>query len=229
MVLAAVVVAALIAIAVLAAYLSQSRPGVVGVESTAAPSASATAAPSIESDTVVDPEVVDRGWVAEPITTDPETYARAALEAAGTFETSRASRDEWVSWLKTWFTPSPLYADPTVALEQMERYQDELDEQVLLPQTDWDDLATTDGQVSATVSGPLGHLELPETSAVHVWTFTGDVVLTYSRADDTSEDYTDTVRVSVQVVCAGDSIPTAGSQQRPGDCKVVRFFAQAVS
>ena len=32
----------------------------------------------------------------------------------------------------------------------------------------------------------------------------------------------------VQVVCGGDSVPTPGSAQRPSDCKVVRFFDEAV-
>jgi hypothetical protein len=111
----------------------------------------------------------------------------------------------------------------------MAGYQAELDDVVLLPQEDWDDLASTDGSVSAKVSGPLDYLELPETSQAHMWTATADVELTYSRTDDPSQDYTDMVRVSVQIVCEGKSLPTPSSNQQPEDCKVVRFFDQAVS
>lgn len=185
--------------------------------------------PTSSAPDVVDPAVADRGWVPEPITVDRDLYVRVALAAAGTFDTRRADRSEWVSWLKTWFTPSPLYDNPTDAAEQLARYQSELDQAVLLPQATWDDLAADEGRVAAEVSGPIEYLDLPETTAVNVWTGTADVVLTYTRrSGDEESSYQDTVRVSVQVVCGGASIPTPGSAQRPGDCKVVRYFDESV-
>ena len=104
---------------------------------------------------VVDPDVVSRGWVPEPITTDLDLYARAALEAAGTFDTQHATRAEWVTWLETWFSPSPLYDNEQDALDQMAGYKAELDQAVLLPQRVWDDLAAENGRVTAQVVGDI--------------------------------------------------------------------------
>ena len=225
-------VGVLVAVAVIAAVLgglgrsaTQDAPTVAPPESHPSGSPAASSGP----EDVVDPTVADRGWVPEPITAERDVYVRAALAAAGTFDTQLADRDEWVAWLKTWFTPSPLYEDPDDAAEQLARYQSELDQSVLLPQATWDDLATDDGRVEANVAGPIEYLDLPETAAVNVWTASADVVLTYTRrSGDEESNYQDTVRVSVQVVCSGASIPTPGSAQRPGDCKVVRYFDEAV-
>lgn len=183
---------------------------------------------SVDGD-VVDSGVSERGWIPEPITRDPEVYVRAALEAAGTFDTALSTRSEWVSWLQTWFTPSPLYDDPQDAADQMAAYQAELDQSVLLPQEAWDDLAREDGRVEAHVSGDIDYLELEETTSKMMWTAIADVVLTYTRAAPGGDvGYDENVRVSVQVVCDGESVPTPGSAQRAGDCKVVRFFDEAV-
>ncbi|MBG6055311.1 hypothetical protein IWX81_001722 [Salinibacterium sp. CAN_S4] len=179
----------------------------------------------------VDSEALERGWVPEPITQDPDAYARAALEAAGTFDTRLATRAEWVAWLGSWFTPSPLYGDEQDALDQMAGYKAELDQSVVLPQTRWDDLAGEDGRVSARVDGDLEYLDLPETTQKKVLTATANVVVTYTTSADTGGgevSYDQTVRVSVQVVCGGASVPTPVSAQQAGDCKVVRFFDAAV-
>jgi len=206
--------------------------GGVGPRTTTSPGGS-PGAPSVGStpnrDEAVDPGVVDVGWVPEPITRDPEEYARAALEAVGTFDTRLATREEWLSWLETWFTPSPLYQNDQDALDQMDRYQVELDQAVSLPQTSWDDLAREDGRVTAQVAGDIAYLELPETTQNQMWTATADIVLTYTRSADGGEvTYDETVRVSVQVVCDGVSVPTPDSAQQAGDCKVVRYFDEAV-
>jgi len=204
----------------------------VGPQPTTSPGGSLgapTVRPTPSNDEAVDPGLVDLGWVPEPITRDPEEYARAALEAVGTFDTRLATRNEWVSWLETWFTPSPLYESEQDALDQMGRYQAELDQAVALPQTSWDDLAREDGRVTAQVAGDIAYLELPETTQNRMWTATADIVLTYTRsAEDGEVTYDETVRVSVQVVCDGVSVPTPGSAQQAGDCKVVRYFDQAV-
>ena len=189
------------------------------------PTLTATAGPG----DVVDPDVSERGWVPEPITRDQDEYARAALTAAGTFDTTLNSRSEWLTWLKTWFTPSPLYDNEQDALDQMARYQTELDQAVVLPLELWNDLASDDGRVTARVDGDLDFLDLPETTAENLWTASADLVLTYTRSTPEGEvSYDETVRVSVQVVCDGESTPTPGSSQQPGDCKVVRFFDEAV-
>jgi hypothetical protein len=180
---------------------------------------------------VVDPGVEKRGWVPEPITQDADVYVRAALEAAATFDTRRASRDEWLTWLGIWFTPSPLYDDPQDGSDQMAGYRAELAQSVVLPQSQWDDLARNDGYVSARLDGQIEYLDQPDAAQKHVRTATANVIMTYTQTGDGTggeASYDQTVRVSVQVVCGGASIPTPDSAQRAGDCKVVRFFDAAV-
>lgn len=224
---AAVLIAA--AISLLVAALVGGGPRSQSTGSPSVPSGEPSPSSSGLVDEVVDPEVADQGWVPEPITRDPEVYARSALEAAGTFDTTLSSRTEWVAWLKTWFTPSPLYDDELDALDQMARYQVELDEAVALPPESWDELASEDGRVTARVGGDIDYLELPETTEKRMWTATADLVMTYTRVTPDGEvSYDETVRVSVQVVCDGKSAPTPNSAQQAGDCKVVRFFDEAV-
>lgn len=196
---------------------------------TPGPSSDPSPSSTVSDEPAVDPSVTERGWVPEPITQDPDAYARVALEAAGTFDTRLATRAEWVEWLETWFSPSPLYDDEQDALDQMAGYKAELDQTVVLPQALWDDLAGEDGRVSAHVDGDLEYLDLPETTQKNVRTATANLVMTYTRSADGGEvTYDQTVRVSVQVVCGGASVPAPDSAQQTGDCKVVRFFDAAV-
>jgi len=195
------------------------------------PSASASPTSTEGGGDVVDPDVAKRGWLPEPITQDADAYARAALEAAATFDTRHSTRDEWVKWLSTWFTPSPLYENPQDALGQMARYEAELAQTVVVPQSQWDDLAKNDGHVTARVDGPIDYLDQPDAASKHVRTGTANVVMMFAQTGDGTggeTSYDQTVRVSVQVVCGGASVPTPGSTQRAGDCKVVRFFDTAV-
>lgn len=218
---AATLVAAMIALAVLGAGGGVPLPTATASGQANDPSPS----PTVHSGGSVDANVLDLGWVPEPITQNPDVYARAALEAAGTFDTQLAARSEWVAWLETWFTPSPLYDSEQDALDQMAGLKAELDQAVLLPQQIWDDLANEGGRVSASAVGEVHYLKLPETAQNNMWTATSDVVMTYTRSADGGEiTYDETVRVSVQVVCGGESVPTPDSPQQAGDCKVIRFF-----
>lgn len=227
MVVGALVLAAFALALVLGALRSSNGVAPPSGEATSGPSAAPSMTPG--GGAVVDPKVAGRGWIPEPITQDRDIYVVAALEAAGTFDTTLATRSEWVEWLESWFTPSPLYENSEDALDQLARYKAELDQAVLLPQQLWDELASDDGHVTAAVRGTITYLDLPETTASNVWTASADVVMTYTRRDEGEEvSYDDTVRVSVQVVCGGDSVPAPDSAQRPGDCKVVRFFDEAV-
>ena len=56
---------------------------------------------------------------------------------------------------------------------------------------------------------------------------TADVTLTYTSTDGAGGElsYDETVRVSVQVLCGPESIPTPNSAQQAGDCKVARWFS----
>lgn len=194
------------------------------------PAPTSTQTPS-ESDppqgAVVDPSASERGWVPEPITDDPETYIRAALAAASTFDTTLGSRDEWLAYLDTWFTPDTRYADPAEQQEAMDASQLELRQGVVLPEQEWDALAREDGRVHAITTGEVELEPVSDDASGDMRTGTADVMLTFTSSDGNGAEasYDETVRVRVQVLCGEASVPTASSDQRAGDCKVIRYFA----
>ena len=224
-------ICAAVLVAVLIALLPQGHGG--GVRPTSIAPGPGTASPTsiAGGGTVVEPGVAKRGWVPEPITQDVDVYARAALEAAASFDTRRSTRQEWLTWLGSWFTPSPLYDNQRDALDQLARYQAELAQTVVPPPSQWDDLTKNAGQVTARVEGPIDYLNDSDAAQKHVRTATANVVVTFTQTGDGAGgnvSYDQTVRVSVQLVCGGESVPTPDSSQRAGDCKVVRFFDTAV-
>lgn len=196
--------------------------------SSPSPSYSATDQPS---DTpvggVVDASVVERGWTPEPITTDADDYIRAALAAASTFDTQKSSRTDWLAYLDTWFTPDTRYASSDEREADMRASQLELRQAVVLPEELWGSLANETGRVVAVVPGEIVDSDVPSDTADEMRIGTADVVLTFTRSDvDGNETaYDEQVRVSVQVLCGDGSIPTPGTEQQPGDCKVVRYFS----
>lgn len=179
------------------------------------------------TDEFVDASVAEKGWVPEPITTDAETYVRAALAAASTFDTQLSTRAEWLTYLDTWFTPDIRYTSEEDRASDMQASQLELRQGVVLPEAEWDSLANEDGRVTAAVSGDVEFAEVPDDASGDMSIGTADVVLTYTRSDGNGGEtsYDDTVRVSVQVLCGEGSVPTPDTTQQEGDCKVVRYFS----
>ena len=179
---------------------------------------------------VVDASVAASGWVPEPVTTDPDVYARAALAAASTFDTRLGTRQEWLAYLDSWFTPDTRYTTEEDRTEVMAASQLELRQGVVLPQQQWDSLAAQDGRVVAEVPGDIAFTGVPDDPAGGMRIGTADVVLTFTQAGGSGGElsYDEVVRVSVQVLCGEGSVPTPGTGQRPGDCKVVRFFTETV-
>jgi hypothetical protein len=185
--------------------------------------------PASSEQATVDPDVVDRGWTPEPITTDPETYVAAALAAASTFDTTASTRDEWLDYLETWFTPDTRYATEADREDELDAALLELRQGVVLPEQEWDSLAAEDGRVEAT-AGAVSLSEVPEDASGDMAIGTADVVLTFTRSDGAGGEssYEEAVRVSMQVLCGEESIPAPNSAQQAGDCKVVRFFTEPV-
>ena len=214
--------------------VNQGSPEAPGANPTGTPTSDpstsppATAGPTAPSGDVVDASVTEYGWIAEPITTDPDLYIRAALAAASTFDTQRSTRDAWLAHLDTWFTPDTRYATEIDRQEVLVGSKLELRQAVVLPQQEWDSLALEKGRVSATAEGEISFTEVPDDASGAMRIGTADVVLTFTRADGTGAEHSfdETVRVSVQVLCGPGSIPTPDSAQEAGDCKVVRFFAE---
>lgn len=195
-----------------------------GGPTTPAATPGTTAAPASE---FVDADVSERGWTPEPITTEPNVYVRAALAAASTFDTQLSTRQEWLAYLDTWFTPDTRYTSVQDREDDMQAAQLELRQGVVLPEEEWNSLANEDGRVTATVPGEISYQPVPDDASGDMRIGTADVVLTYTRTDGagTETSYDETVRVSIQVLCGEGSIPTPNSAQQAGDCKVVRYFS----
>lgn len=222
-----VLLAGIVAI-IVTALVSQSEPD-------SAPEPAATVSgtpPASESprpdDDVVDPSAASKGWTAEPITTDAKTYARAALEVASTFDTTRASREEWLDYIDTWFTPDTRYSSTADQVAAMEASQVELRQGVVLPAQEWDSLAAEDGRVEARTTGSASLGPVTEDPSGAMTIGTADVTLTFTRSDSSGVEssYDEVVRVSVQVLCGAGSVPTPNTSQQAGDCKVVRYFTE---
>ncbi|MFE7846747.1 hypothetical protein ACFUTX_16295 [Microbacterium sp. NPDC057407] len=216
-------------IAIIVVAVSNQRPSHPIPTDTPTSSPSSTPAPTDPSDAVVDAGAEENGWRGEPITTDAELYAAAALEAAATFDTTKTTRDEWLAYLDAWFTPDTRYSSAEDQLERMQAAQLEMRQGVVLPEQEWNSLAAEDGRVVAdaesVVTGPV-----PDDASGDMAIATGDVVLTFTRADGSGGEssFEETVRVSVQTLCGPGSVPTPDSAQRAGDCKVVRYFTEPV-
>lgn len=179
---------------------------------------------------VVDADVTEAGWLPEPITTDAEVYARAALAAASTFDTTLSTREEWLDYLDTWFTPDTRYTDSADQTARMKAARLELRQGVVLPQEMWNSLAQQDGRVTAEVTGDVTLADVPQDATGDMRIATAEAVLTFTQSDGAGGEtsYPETVRVSVQVLCGEASVPTPGTAQQSGHCKVVRYFTEPV-
>lgn len=225
---AAVLVAGIIAIIVASILPRPADPAPSRSEGPSQGPDGVTASPNAPSeDAAVDTEVTGRGWVAEPITTDPDLYARTALAAASTFDTTLASREEWLTYLDTWFTPDTRYASGADQAAELVAAQLELRQGVVLPQEQWDSMTAEDGRVVAQTIGGMTLMPVPEDASGDMAIGTANVTLSFTMTGaDGESSFDETVRVSVQVLCGPGSVPTPGSAQTPGDCKVVRFFSE---
>ena len=207
---------------------SSNDPGAIPDPTTASTRPSPNA--STEDATMVDETATDRGWIPEPITTDAEAYVRAALAAGGTFDTTRAAYEEWIEYLGTWFTPDTRYASEADGQAELEAAKLELRQTVVLPESQWENLAAEDGRVASLATADVVFSPVPQDKSGDMVIGTADVTITFTRSDgsDGEVSYEETTRLSVQVLCGAGSVPTLGSKQTAGDCKVVRFFSEPV-
>jgi hypothetical protein len=186
--------------------------------------------PTTDGEAVVDESVIDRGWAPEPITTDAETYVRAALAAAGTFDTTKAEYEEWIAYLGTWFTPDTRYASEADRQAELEAAKLEMRQTVVLPEAEWDSLAGEDGRVASVTTGDVVFSPVPQDESGDMSIGTADVTITFTRSDGSGGEvsYDEQTRLSVQVLCGEASIPTPDTSQAAGDCKVVRLLSEPV-
>lgn len=220
-----VLIAGIVAI-IVSAILAQPDPAPT---SEPTPSGTDEPAPSDEpASEFVDPSAADRGWTPEPITTDADAYIAAALAAASTFDTTLSTREEWLDYLDTWFTPDTRYTSEADQKASVDESQVEFRTGVVLPQEEWDSLAGEDGRVVAVATGDIIHVPVTDDASGDMTIGTSDVTLTFTRSDASGDEtsYDEQVRVSVQVLCGAASVPTPDSNQQAGDCKVVRYFTE---
>lgn len=220
-----VLIAGIVAI-IVSAILAQPAP-----TPSDTPATSSTPEPTASEQpdgSLVDPTAVDQGWTPEPITTDADTYVRAALAAASTFDTTRSTREDWLDYLDTWFTPDTRFTSEADRLAAMSDSQTELRQGVVLPQDEWDSLASEDGRVVAVVTSDITDVPVTDDPSGDMSIGTADVTQSFTRSDGSGGEtsYDDHVRVSVQVLCGAASVPTPNTDQRSGDCKVVRYFTE---
>lgn len=154
-----VLIAGIVAI-IVSAMLAQPAP-----TPSDTPTASNTPEPTASDQpdgSFVDPTAADQGWTPEPITTEADTYIRAALAAASTFDTTKSTREEWIDYLDTWFTPDTRFTAEADQLAAMSDSQTELRQGVVLPQEEWDSLAGENGRVVAVVTGDIADVPVTD-------------------------------------------------------------------
>ncbi|WP_336624990.1 MULTISPECIES: hypothetical protein [unclassified Microbacterium] len=168
---------------------------------------------------ITDDDATEAGWVVEPTTTDAAAYAEAALRAVTTFDTRKATRAQFLEYLKTWMTTwvndSPgKELDPT----QTDVLVATLNRDVLPPADLWDELTTM--QATAEPSFPDGNLRAdPPSRDGQGFAVTVDV--TFRPHDSTEEPWVQSRGLGVFIRCDEYTIPRPGSDQKPGDCKVL--------
>lgn len=205
-------------------------PTAPGSGSAPPPPGTPSSSPVEPGGAVVDSSASESGWVPEPVTTDAEVYVRAALSAVTTSDTTLSSRDEWVGYLDTWFTPDTRYASETDREDELAAAQLELRQAVVFPQEMWDQMASQSGRVAGSVPGDVVLSAVPEDVSGDMRIGTADVEMVFTQTEGSGAEssYTEQVRVSVQVLCGPESVPAPDSPQQAGDCKVVRYFTEPV-
>jgi hypothetical protein len=193
---------------------------------------SPSADPATDPGFVVDPAVAEFGWLPEPITTDAKAYGIAAAIAGSTYDTTLATRKQFLGDLAIWHTLDPRYDLESDRQDALASKLEELNRRVIVPETDWDAQAKNTIAVTAKVDGKVlvdydhlspqpGSLDALMKDGYHL--VTTNILATYTGRGDVT--YQERYAVSVQVLC-GSTVPVAGSGQTPAACKLIRFFPE---
>jgi hypothetical protein len=215
-----------------------------GGDDTAAPSTSTPAddasaapapSPSEPAGDVADASVTERGWVPEPITTDPEAYGIAAAEALWSYDASQATHSEFIEWYTTWFSTRP---DRTEEQRAASREDDEFGSSVRTVVTDSDGWRqqTLAGTVMTATADPEGVLlddehtdgTFDDLVAVGIHRVTVPLVVRYEETDTSTGEamvYENRLMQSVQVTCGDADLPEDGSWPS-GSCKVIQVWEE---
>ncbi|MGL4339244.1 MAG: hypothetical protein ACRCSP_02295 [Rhodoglobus sp.] len=210
------------------------------VASSSAPPA-ATPVPSSSpsrppSSGVVDPTVVDRGLVPEPITTDPVAYGIAAARALVSFDATRISRDQFAQYISSWFGNDPRYGKNSAVLRDTRaRKADVVFDRIIGDTERWNTLAIDKSVLTAVHTGAVkldgDHVEpTPEEirslvkAGFHLVTVELNVTTTGLQGTQPMS-ITDPLRVTMQINCR-KSLPVGDTPQITGDCKIIQYMAE---
>ena len=182
------------------------------------------------TEAVVDATVVDKGWVPEPITTDPETSTSAPRSLRHPPSTpQKSTREEWLDLPR-----HVVHARHAVHVgggprgRHAARRSSSCARASSFPRrTGTRSRARTAGSWPRS-PGDITYVAVPDDASGDMRSERPMSTLTFTRSDGSGGEtsYDETVRVSVQVLCGEGSVPTPNTAQQAGDCKVVRYFTE---
>ena len=215
--------AALLAVAVtvgVVALVTRDDTPEVTTSPTAVPSASSpTSSPAATPGGTGDAKA--HGWVQEPVTTDPDKYAEAALRAISTFDTTLSTREEYLAYLETWMTPQ--VGNTTtgeINPDATENNKRILDREILPTEDMWAGLAEARGFGTP----EYDTIEQLVSGVTNGYSVEMDTVYTpREEGDFDSGPWAESRNILIQVMCNEWAVPSPEKGQQLGDCKVVRW------
>lgn len=165
------------------------------------------------------------GMVSEPVTQDIEVYADALFRAFATYDTTKATRSEFLSYLKTWLTRDITLAPGDEQEGSLRSQRSALSQRVDGDQI-WDGLASTRGTSVVKVTSPIVHAPDWSDPSGKLQRADAEVTVTYTQHDGGSEPAVFEVKreLAALILCGADIDPAPGSKQKDGDCKAVRLW-----
>ncbi len=196
-------------------------PTGVPAPTSVAPSPRPTLSPTATPELPPQAELTQEGWLVKPVTTDPERFGVAMIEATTTFDPNKSEHYEWVTYLRDWLIVGPRDRDIRNDSEQaallMGRGGELYD---VLPSDDfWADLASKEGFLTASVSD-VSVTPAPEVF-VNEWDITGTVTFNYTMNNGgTIQSWSESagelqVRVACESDAAGNALP----------CEATRWYS----
>jgi len=197
-------------------------------------SAAPAPSPSEPAGDVADASVAERGWVPEPITSDPEAYGIAAAEAIWSYDASQATHAEFIEWYTTWFSTRP---DRTEEQRAASRDDDDFASSLRTVLTDsegWRQQSMA-GTVMTATADPEGVLLDDEHSSggdfdrlteLGMHEVTVPLLVRYEETDASTGEamvYENRLMQTVQISCGDADVPEGW----PSDsCKVIRLWEE---
>jgi len=184
---------------------------------------------------VVDASATERGWFPQPITEDPRAYGEAAAVALATYDTTLATRDNFIAYLGTWHTADYRFNAGETRDGALKEGIGIVGESMIPNSEAWRQSVLSKTIITAkVVASKLDkeHLDFtPESIDGYVaqgqHVVTTEVVLTTSSEDNSTGQrapFDRHVQISVLILC-GHSFPPAGSGQTAASCMIMNYVS----